>query len=143
MLYHMQKGKRQLGLWLLWFNYKKETKKSWVIACLKLDSSKNCSIPTGGYTGCITIKHTFILKTKWNKQQQQKLFCLSWSRSKMVLSLPEHERKGHLGKVFSRLLSRHLASTWCPITSWLQERARWHKVIKRELAADGCLYKGP
>lgn len=55
----------------------------------------------------------------------------------MLSALPEREGKGELlGEVALRwsipitVLSRRLASIWCPIISWLQERARWNQVSK-------------
>lgn len=48
----------------------------WVLAYLKLDSfPKLLGIPTGDFWGSITIKYTFILKPKWNKQKPPKPFC--------------------------------------------------------------------
>lgn len=48
----------------------------WVLACLKLDSFPNLlQIPTGDFWGSITMKCTFILKSKWNKQKKSTPFC--------------------------------------------------------------------
>lgn len=89
--------------------------------------------PTDGYWGSVKIKFSGVLKKK-----KKRTLVFPWSDPKWFHLYPNGRRKNSWEKVeHSRLLSYYLASTWCPATSRLLVKARWHTVNKAELAANG------